>query len=36
MRIDRLELKNFKKYENITFKFPRSNDAPAGTGRSTC
>jgi len=32
MRIDRLELKNFKKYENATFEFPRSLDAAPGNG----
>ena len=32
MRIDRLELKNFKKYEDATFEFPRSHDAAPGNG----
>ena len=32
MRIDRLELKNFKKYEDATFEFPRSHDAVPGNG----
>lgn len=32
MRIDRLELRNFKKFEDEIFIFPRPVDAPGGTG----
>jgi len=32
MRIDRLELKNFKKFAEATFEFPRRADAPANSG----
>lgn len=32
MRIDRLHLKNFKGFEDVTFDFPRPVDAPPGNG----
>ncbi len=32
MRIDRLELKNFKKYAEQTFEFPRAHDSQPGNG----
>ena len=30
MRIDRIHIKNFKGFEDRTFEFPRSLDAPKG------
>ena len=36
MRIDRLELRNFKKFEQATLSFPLRRAAPAAAGRSMC
>ncbi len=39
MRIDRLELRNFKKFAEATFEFPRPVNGPADSGsfhRSAC